>query len=272
MKKYSAIILFCFFLFLTSCTTSSTTSISFIDVNQGDSSLISHNNINILIDTGKNEESHNLISYLEEKNIKTIDYLILSHDHEDHSGGFLKVLDNFKIENVILPDILKHETFQQIKDSFPKENIIYIKHPTTLKFSENFSINFLSSFKSTPSEFNDSSLVFKVSINDFDILYTGDIEENGQLALLNKDIESEVIKMPHHGAYNNDLNNLEKFLDLVNPKISVISVGNNSYGHPHEKTLNILEKLNSKILRTDELSNIELNITKENELKISNSF
>ncbi len=91
---------------------------------------------------------------------------------------------------------------------------------------------------------------------NFDILYTGDIEEDGQLSLLNQNIKSEILKVPHHGAFNNDKNNVEKFLNKVSPLISVISSGDNSYGHPNKNTLNILESLDSKILRTDKMGTI----------------
>lgn len=275
MKIVSKFIFLILIFFLSSCShKKDILEIFFFDVNQGDSSFITYNNVSILIDTGEKIFTNDVIKILKSKNIKNIDYLILTHDHSDHSSGFFEIYDNFKIENLILPDTLRDETFNEIENFLENSNvkINYIKNPSNLKISNNFNIKFLSSFKNTPEEFNDSSLVFKLSINDFDVLYTGDIEENGQLNVLNQDLKSEILKVPHHGAYNNDKNNVEKFLTKVTPLISIISVGPNSYGHPSKNTLNILNTLNSKILRTDEVGNILITCNFENDSLTIDTF
>lgn len=275
MKNFFKIIFLIFIFSLNSCSSKDDIAkIFFFDVNQGDSSFVTYNNISILIDTGEKIFTNDVIKILKSKNIKNIDYLILTHDHSDHSSGFFEIYDNFKIENLILPDTLRDESFNEIENFLENSNvkINYIKNPSNLKISNNFNIKFLSSFKNTPEEFNDSSLVFKLSINDFDVLYTGDIEENGQLNVLNQDLKSEILKVPHHGAYNNDKNNVEKFLTKVNPLVSIISVGSNSYGHPSKNTLNILNTLNSKILRTDEVGNILITCNFENDSLTIDTF
>lgn len=275
MKIVSKFIFLILIFFLSSCShKKDILEIFFFDVNQGDSSFVTYNNVSILIDTGEKIFTNDVIKILKSKNIKNIDYLILTHDHSDHSSGFFEIYNNFKIENLILPDTLRDETFNEIENFLENSNvkINYIKNPSNLKISNNFNIKFLSSFKNTPEEFNDSSLVFKLSINDFDVLYTGDIEENGQLNVLNQDLKSEILKVPHHGAYNNDKNNVEKFLTKVTPLISIISVGPNSYGHPSKNTLNILNTLNSKILRTDEVGNILITCNFENDSLTIDTF
>lgn len=275
MRIFSRFIFLILIFFLSSCShKKDILEIFFFNVNQGDSSFVAYNDICILIDTGEKIFTNNVIKILKSKNIKNIDYLILTHDHSDHSSGFFEIYDNFKIKHLILPDTLRNETFNQIENFLENSNvkISYIKNPSNLKITNNFNIKFLSSFKSTPKEFNDSSLVFKLSINDFDILYTGDIEENGQLNILNQNLKSEILKVPHHGAYNNDKNNVEKFLTKVIPLISIISVGPNSYGHPNKNTLNILNTLNSKILRTDEVGNILITCNFKNDSLTINTF
>lgn len=276
MKVIRKFIFLILLLFLFSCDDQSDTlKIFFFDVNQGDSSFINYNNTSILIDTGEKIFTNNVVKILKSQKIKNIDYFILSHDHSDHSSGFFEIYKNFKIKNLILPDALREKTFNDV-EKFLKNSqvkITYIKNPTNLKISNNFNIKFLSSFENPPEEFNDSSLVFKLSINNFDILYTGDVEESGQLKLLNQDLKSEILKVPHHGAYNNDKNNVEKFFNKISPLISVISVGNNSYGHPNKNTLSILESLNSKILRTDILGNILIKCNfKNNSLTLDTFF
>ena len=164
-----------FILFISSCSVknhSDVLEIIFFDVEQGDSSFIRYKNISILVDTGEEIYTNNVIKILKSKNIKNIDYVILSHNHSDHISGFSKIYENFKIYNIILPDVFRRETFNEIEDSLIKTNtnIYYIKNPTTLNILENFGIEFLSSFDKEPKEFNDSSLVCKINVNDFDIL------------------------------------------------------------------------------------------------------
>ena len=174
MKNFFKIIFLIFIFSLNSCSSKDDIAkIFFFDVNQGDSSFVTYNNISILIDTGEKIFTNDVIKILKSKNIKNIDYLILTHDHSDHSSGFFEIYDNFKIKNLILPDTLRDETFNEIENFLENSNITinYIKNPSNLKISNNFNIKFLSSFKNTPEEFNDSSLVFKLSINDFDVLY-----------------------------------------------------------------------------------------------------
>ncbi len=275
MKKIKKFLLFILLLFLISCSNKNTKdsfNLFFFDVNQGDSSLINYKNVSILIDTGEKEFTDNIIDIIKSKNIKTLDYVILTHDHSDHSSGFPKIYKNFKINNIILPEILKDETFNEVKSLIKgsETKLLYINKPTTLTIKDDFTIKFLRDFSKPIEEFNDSSLVFQASVKNFDVLYTGDIEENGQLDILNMNIESEILKVPHHGAYNNDKNNVKKFIEKVNPYISIISVGNNSYGHPNKNTLNILNDINSKILRTDELGTIIINCDlKNNTLSIN---
>lgn len=274
MKKFFKIIFLILILSLNSCSSENDVAkIFFFDVNQGDSSFINYKDTNILVDTGDSRFVDSVISILKKQNIKSIDYVILSHDHSDHVSGFLDIYNNFKIKNLILPDTLKDETFNRIEQVVDNSNtsIHYIKNPTNLKISNNFNLKFLSKLEDNTENINDSSLVFSLSMYNFDILYTGDIEEDGQLSLLNQNIKSEILKVPHHGAFNNDKNNVEKFLNKVSPLISIISSGDNPYGHPNKNTLNILESLNSKILRTDKMGTIyiECNFDKDT-LTISN--
>lgn len=269
MKKIRKFLLFILILFLISYSNKNTKdsfNLFFFDVNQGDSSLINYKDISILIDTGEKEFTDNIINIIKSRNIKTLDYVILTHDHSDHSSGFTKIYKNFKVNNVILPEALKNETFNKVKSLIngSETKLLYINKPITLTIKDNFNLKFLNDFSKPIEEFNDSSLVFQASIEDFDILYTGDIEENGQLDILNMEIESEILKVPHHGAYNNDKNNVKKFIEKVNPYISIISVGNNSYGHPNKNTLNILNNIKSKVLRTDELGTIIINCDLKN--------
>lgn len=112
MKNFFKIIFLVFIFSLNSCSSKDNVAkIFFFDVNQGDSSFIDYKNTTILIDTGDSKFVNKVISTLKDQNVKSIDYVILSHDHEDHVSGFLDVYNNFKIKNLILPDALKRWNF-----------------------------------------------------------------------------------------------------------------------------------------------------------------
>ncbi len=199
MKRFSNFFFIMVILFLTSCSNNKNLNnlrLFFFDVSQGDSSLINYKGVSVLIDTGDEKFTDEVIKTLKRNNIKTLHYVILSHDHADHVSGFKNILSSFNIKNILLPEALKEDTFKEVKSLIDKDNtkITHI-NSGSLKIFDDFVLNFLPQPKNID-EFNDSSLVFRASIKDFDILYTGDIEENGQSNLLNYNIESEVLKVP----------------------------------------------------------------------------
>ncbi len=223
----------------------------FLDVGQADSILIKSNNEYMLIDGGNNNDGPLLVKYFQSLGIKEFKYIVGTHPHEDHIGGLDDVIKNFTIDNIYIPDAMTTtKTFEDLLDSIDEKNLTY-KVP---KINSTFPLgnaNLKVIYTGTDtSDLNNTSIVLKLTYQDISILLTGDATSETEKKILNKDINSTVLKVGHHGS---KYSSTESFLKKVNPKYAIISVGkNNIYNHPATTTINKLEKLNTKIYRTDQ--------------------
>lgn len=242
-----------------------------LDVSQGDALLLvyPHKEWGILIDTGGNVRTQNysiakqtIIPYLYAIGLKKIKYFITSHGDFDHMGGAIDLVENFKVENVILNcgtlNALEHE-FIKVLD---KKKIPYYSCIKSLNIGDK-KLYFLN-HKDYGNE-NNNSVVMYTELNHYKFLFMGDAGIEVEEDLIDKynlkDID--VLKVGHHGSKTSSS---KIFIDEINSKYSVISVGkNNRYGHPND---NVLDNLNnSKIYRTDQDGSIMFKI-KNNKLQI----
>ena len=222
----------------------------FLDVGQAESILIKSNDEYMLIDAGNNNDGKKIVKYFDYLGIKEFKYVFGTHAHEDHIGGMDDVINSFIIDNFYMPDeTTTTETFVEVLNALEKRKVAF-KTPsvgTRLKLGK-ADIDVLS-VKKSKDDLNDTSIVLKLSYNNISFLFTGDITQNVEKELLNKNIESTVFKVAHHGS---KYSNSAAFLNKIKPKYSVISCGvDNEYYHPHKVVLDKLEKLNSKVYRTD---------------------
>ena len=240
--------------------------VSILDVGQGDSSLIRLKNKNILIDTGGNinyDISKNiLIPYFKSVGIKKIDYLVLTHGDYDHMGEAINLVENFKVEKVIFNCGLYNDLENELIEVLDKKKIKYYSCIKELNIDNN-KLYFLQT-KEYDNE-NDNSNVIYSELNVYKFMFMGDASVTTEKEIMNKynlpDID--VLKVGHHGSKTSSS---KEFINVINPKYSIISVGkNNRYGHPNKEVLENLE--NSKIYRTDLDGSIMFKI-KNNELKI----
>ena len=229
--------------------------VSFLDVGQADSILINANNKYMLIDAGNNEDGEKLVMYLKSLGIEKFDYVVGTHAHEDHIGGMDNIIDSFDIGTFYMPDVITTtKTFEDVLDSLEKKNLNF----DTPQIGSTFDLGkakIETIYVGKDSKnLNNSSIILKLTYGNVSFLVTGDTESDVEKTLLNKDIESDVLKVAHHGSNTSSSN---AFLKKVNPKYAIISVGTgNSYGHPKSVILDRLEKLGTKIYRTDELGTI----------------
>lgn len=234
--------------------------ISYIDVGQGNSVLIQDGDKNMIIDGGDRAQSSKVISFLEQRNINTIDYLVASHYDSDHISGLVGIFNKFKVKNVLNPDYTKDtKIFRSYKNQRDRSKAKVIIPRVGDKFNLNNS-NFTIVGPQTYnfSEDNDRSIVIKLEYGDRKFLFPGDAAKESESAMIYSGInlKSDVLMVGHHGSKysTNDF-----FLDEVNPKIAVISVGkNNRYNHPSDKVLKKLEDRGIKVLRTDKMGDIIL--------------
>ena len=245
--------------------------VHFIDVGQGDCCLvITPHRKAILIDTGGNiNDNFNIgekvvVPYLRHIGITSLEYIILTHCHIDHAGGAGAVVDNINTKYVLIGKENRDLYAKAMKRSVEKcDNLIPVLELEQFKIDDVM-------FEIIPSEniisnnINEYSNVVKVSYGKNDFMITGDLEVEGENAILNKNINiaSEVLKVGHHGS---NTSSSEKFLKQVQPLYGVISVGyNNRFGHPDSAVLERMEKLGIKIYRTDLNGAIVFQATKDN--------
>lgn len=256
--------------------------INFIDVGQGDCTLIRVNNKNILVDGGGSmyEDGFDvgektLFPYLLDRGITILDYIIVSHFDADHSQGLNYILENMKVKNVIISKLGQEskEYDKFIKLALKqKSNIFYVKKGDLLKIGKSV-IEILYPDNEIINENikNNNAMVFKLTWNDISMLFTGDIEKIAEEKLLNmykgnpEKLEAEILKVAHHGSKSSSIND---FIKAVKPQIALIGVGkDNNFGHPNSGVIQRLDNINSKIYRTDESGEITLKIN-ENSINI----
>ncbi|MBR4619116.1 MAG: DNA internalization-related competence protein ComEC/Rec2 [Bacilli bacterium] len=250
----------------------------FFDVGQGDSSLIKLNNSNVVIDTGgeikqkaddwkirKSTKSiviNSLIPYFRSKGIRKIDYLILTHGDFDHMGEAITLVNNFKVEKVIFNCGPYNTLEKDLIKVLDKKKIKYYSCIKELNINNN-KLYFLQT-KVYDNE-NDNSNVIYTDLNGYKFMFMGDASTTTEKEILSKynlpDVD--VLKVGHHGSKTSSG---KDFINEINPRYSIISVGkNNRYGHPNKEVLDNLKE--SKIYRTDEDGSIMFKI-KNNKLRI----
>lgn len=266
--------------------------VDFIDVGQGDSEFIMlPNGKNILIDAGDTGKTDEVEACLKKNSVRTIDYLIATHPHADHIGSMADIVNDYNIGTFYTSKPVKEPTTKCYKNLLKaleekSETVNYVCTSNKIYVLLNEKINsktlkveFIAPCKKDySSDYNEYSVVTKVSYGDEDFLFTGDAQVGSETDMLKKyknELDCEVLKVGHHGS---STSSSAQFLSAVTPEYSVISVGkNNSYGHPSADTLSRLNKVNSKILRTDLVDTVEMSsdgtavFVNSDELTLSNS-
>lgn len=232
-----------------------TLQIQFLDVGQADSILIQDGDEFMLIDAGNNADGTKLVSYFQSLGIKSFQYVVGTHAHEDHIGGMDDIIDNFDIDTFYMPDVITTTaTFESVLDSLDKKNIPFQTPTINSSFMLGNATITVLYVGTDESNLNNTSIVLKLTYGNTSILFMGDAEAEVEKAIENKDIHADVLKIGHHGS---DTSSSTSFLEKVNPNYAIISVGSgNSYEHPNNTTINNLTNHNIKIYRTDENNTI----------------
>lgn len=232
----------------------------FIDVGQGDSELIrlKDSGIDILIDAGTRSTKQELADYLKELGVDDIDILIGTHPHEDHIGGMAKIIEEFPIGTLYLPETSDEmtpttKTYESLLDAAESKNVTVrtASAGDVLLEQGNTSFKVLSPSHTDYDNLNDYSIVTRLKVGDTAFLFQGDAETPVEEEILDSgaDVSCDVIKLGHHGS---STSSSRAYLEAVNPSAAVISCGvGNEYGHPHRETMDLLEKLSITPYRTD---------------------
>lgn len=245
--------------------------INFIDVGQGDSTLIRVSNKTILIDGGGSSYGETfdvgeqtLFPYLLDRGINEIDYVIVSHFDSDHCQGLNFIMENMKVKNAIISDLgqesNEYDTFLSLAKK-QNTNLVYVKMGDIIKIGKaTIKILFPDNEPITDNEKNNNAIVFKFLWKNVSILFTGDIEEKAENKILSlysnnlEELKSTILKVAHHGSKTSTT---KAFLEAVRPQIALVGVGeDNNFGHPNSGVIEKLESIGCKIYRTDECGEI----------------
>ncbi|MCT4605668.1 MAG: MBL fold metallo-hydrolase [Marinisporobacter sp.] len=232
--------------------------IHFIDVGQADSILIKNGESTMLIDAGNNGDADLVVNYLKNQGINQLDYVIGTHPHEDHIGGLDAVINNFDIGKVYMPKVTHtSKTFKDVITAIKKKGL-KITNPTVggiIPLGDAKGVILAPNSKEYK-DYNDYSIVLKLTYGNTSFLFTGDAEGLSEKEMMRNglDLSADVLKLGHHGSHSSTTID---FLNKVNPKYAVImtEIGND-YGHPHKETMDKLKNKNIPVYRTDESGNI----------------
>jgi len=227
----------------------------FLDVGQGDSSVILFRDKVILIDAGDTDRGDSVVRTLQDLGVRKIDLLVATHPHADHIGGMQAVLAHFEVGKVLDSG---HPTSSSLYEKFlttiDRKQIPYFvaERGQTIEVDPALRILVLSPpVEWTGDDLNTGSIVLRISYGTVNLLYTGDATAPAEEALIKTGypLDAQVIKIGHHGSSGASS---AAFLSCVNPQVAVISLAkDNDYGHPHKETLERLNAAGPTVFRTD---------------------
>jgi len=248
------------------------------DVGQGDAILAVYKNTQILVDGGPDRKVLDCLGKYVPFWDREIEVVILTHPQDDHYGGLIDVFKSYQVDYFLANAVDSSTQGYQVLKDLVGGSDVGVVNPTTgtsirlgllhldivwpseakiLEENASEKKKTLGAF-TTKDDLNTFSIVANLSLGDFDALLTGDIRQDTIEAILMTGgiHDVEYIKVPHHGSKNGLTKEL---VDATTPEVVVISVGkNNRYGHPNQETLDLLKTANVKILRTDEIGDIEI--------------
>lgn len=276
-KKLSIVIIVCLFIILNigcsntnknpsdsilynSDVVSANLAIHFIDVGQGDSTLIqTPSGKTMLIDAGENDKGESVVNYIKKQGIKKLDYVIGTHPHSDHIGGLDNVINSLDVKCVYMPKVSHNtETFKDVLSAVRNKGLKVETAKTGVKLNldQNIKLEMFSPNLSKYDNLNNYSPIMKLTYGEVSFIFTGDAEAEVEKEVLTKNInlKADILKLGHHGSSTSTTN---RFLKAVSPKYAIISAGKgNEYGHPHKETIHKLINAEIQIFRTDQLGTI----------------
>lgn len=234
--------------------------VHFIDVGQGDCILIkTPENKTILIDGGTPDSGEEIVDFLNEQQIVQINLLIVTHPDIDHIGGLSKVIKSMKIDKVLdSGKLYTTKTYRKYINQITKKNIpVEIAEKNqVIKLDPMIKIRVLNTYEPFRDN-NESSIALKVTYKKMDFLFMGDIKKQQEKSLIKtNDLQAEFLKVAHHGSRTSSS---LAFLQKVNPKVAILTYSKqNDYGHPVNRVIQNLNKVNAMIFSTAVFGNITI--------------
>ena len=238
-------------------TPSSDLTVHFLDVGQADCIIAELPNSQILmIDGGSRSSRQVVLGYINSLGIETIDYLVITHPHEDHIGGLPEVIDAFDIGMIYMPRASNNtQIFERLLIAIQDNgySINTARAGVNIFSSPELKIDIVAPVGDSYRDLNDYSAVVRLVYGSIAFLFTGDAEAVSE-GEITADIRADVLKVSHHGSHTSTS---QSFLNKVEPSYAVISVGSgNSYGHPSDAVMSRLSAAGVSVYRTDESGTI----------------
>lgn len=244
--------------------------VHYVDVGQGDGTIIFYQNKVIVIDCGPMIHKFKMKNYLKKKGVKRINALIITHPHQDHFGGLDTLLCSFKVDKIYTTQITRKvkksilERFHLYQYNYIISEFNAMNHfkkvldgKKVIKYGD-LKLRFIGPDK-VYNNLNNNSIVIRMDYKKNSMLFTGDIQSEAEQDLVQnhpKEINVDVLKIAHHGSHTSST---EEFLDATNPQLSVISCAiDNDFWHPHKSVAKRLKKRHIILYRTDESGTIIL--------------
>ena len=248
------------------------TDMVFVDVGQGDCLHIKAGGKNLLIDGGGsfnyNVGKSTLKPYLLKNGVTKIDMALATHLHTDHYQGLKELSQTYRIKKLGVYEA-NSVNENHLKKEFKTDEILYLAAGDVINMGRNVSAEVLSPDRGNhldEKDENKNSLVLRVNVKGSSVLMTGDIDEKGEKTLIeDTDIKADILKIAHHGSR---YSSCEKFIAVAAPKIAVIQVGKNTYGHPSEEVIKRLEEHKITVLRNDEQGAVGIRVNKAGDFGI----
>ncbi len=222
---------------------------SVLKAGQADAIILTTQNHSVIIDCGEKDDGDEVVKYLKDNNIDTVDYLFITHFDKDHVGGVPEVLDNVKAGQIITPDYKgTNKEYENYLSSVSEHNYTPISLTENISFTLDDTLFevYAPQKRSYAEGDNDFSLAISITHGENKFLFTGDAEQERLTEILRQASgEYDFLKVPHHGRYNKKT---EEFLQTINPDYAVIT---SSDKNPAEsETLSALKDVGSEIYET----------------------
>ncbi|WP_413374679.1 ComEC/Rec2 family competence protein [Alkalihalobacillus sp. 1P02AB] len=232
--------------------------VSFLDVGQGDSTLIQSEKTTILMDTGRHD-SDVLFHQLEHLGIEKIDLLILTHPHADHIGNADQVIYQFSPDEVWIDgNEATTRTFERLLDALIETETPVVEPRAGEVYEQgDFLIEILHPYELT-GHLNNDSISTRITYGEVTFLLTGDAEQRSEERMLESDLnlKSDIYKVGHHGS---STSNSRRFVEAVSPEVAIYSAeSDNSYGHPHWEVVDLFDELGIDLYGTAEHGTITI--------------
>lgn len=260
LKKLAGIIaVFAILLFGKPVVYAAEVTVDFLDVGQGDSTLVRAGDTMILIDTGRNRST---LDHLADRNINDLDLLILTHAHADHITNADIIVKEMSPDEVWMSSTpANSQVYERLLDALI-ETDTPVEYPTAGDSYEVGSLDFsIVHPSSLTGDLNNDSLSFKIIANNTSFLFTGDAEERAENMMLGTrlQLQSDIYHMGHHGSRTSSS---APFMSAVRPEVAIYSAGiNNSYGHPHKEAIDRVQAVGAEVYGTAENGTVTVNVT-----------